>query len=52
VIFKAATDATGQIRYVVGVDAESLLATRAGLDDAAYLEAVRQHFNLPGRPKV
>lgn len=48
-IFTAATDGTGQVRYVSGADAESLLATRAGLDDAGYLELVRQTFGLDGQ---
>jgi len=46
VIFTAATDGTKQMRYVSGADAESLLATRAGLDDASYLELVQQSFGL------
>lgn len=46
VIFTAATDGTRRIRYVSGADAESLLATRAGLDDAGYLQLVRQSFGL------
>jgi len=45
-IFSAATDDTRQVRYVSGADAESLLATRAGLDDAGYLELVQQTFGL------
>lgn len=48
-IFTAATDGTGQVRYVSGADAESLLATRAGLDDAGYLDLVRQTFGLDGQ---
>ncbi len=46
VIFTAATDGTRQVRYVSGADAESLLAARAGLDDAGYLQLVRQSFGL------
>ncbi|NRF65940.1 SDR family oxidoreductase [Aquincola sp. S2] len=45
-IFTAATDDTAQVRYVCGADAESLLATRAKLDDAGYLQLVRQSFGL------
>ncbi len=48
VIFSAATDGTRQVRYVAGADAEQLLATRAGLDDAGYLDLVRQTFGLAG----
>lgn len=46
VIFAAATDGTGQVRYVSGADAEALLATRASLGDAGYLALVRQSFGL------
>lgn len=49
VIFTAATDDTGQVRYVSGADAESLLTTRAGMDDASYLHLVRQTFGLEGQ---
>jgi len=47
-IFTAATDDTRRVRYVSGADAESLLATRARLDDAGYLDLVRQTFGLDG----
>lgn len=46
VIFQAVTDGTEQVRYVSGTDAETLLATRAKLDDAGYLQLVRQTFGL------
>lgn len=46
VIHTAATDGTRQVRYVSGADAESLLATRARLDDAGYLQLMRQSFGL------
>jgi NAD(P)-dependent dehydrogenase (short-subunit alcohol dehydrogenase family) len=46
VIYAAATDDKRQVRYVAGTDAESLLSTRAGLDDAGYLQLVQQSFGL------
>ena len=49
VIFGAATDGTGQVRYVSGADAEMLLAARAKLDDAGYLDLMLQTFGLAGR---
>jgi NAD(P)-dependent dehydrogenase (short-subunit alcohol dehydrogenase family) len=48
VIFTAATDDTRRVRFVSGADAETLLATRARLDDAGYLDLVRQTFGLDG----
>jgi len=46
VIYTAATDGKRQVRYVAGADAESLLATRASVDDAGYLQLVQQAFGL------
>jgi NAD(P)-dependent dehydrogenase (short-subunit alcohol dehydrogenase family) len=46
VIFTASTDGTRQVRYVSGADAEALLAARAKLDDAGYLQLVRESFGL------
>lgn len=46
-IFAAATDGTPRTRYVVGQDAEDLLALRAKLGDEAFIEALRQRFGLP-----
>lgn len=34
------------VRHVAGTDAETLLATRAKLDDAGYLQLVSQSFGL------
>lgn len=48
VIYDAVTDHTQQVRYVSGADAEQLLATRAGLDDAGYLNLIQQTFGLAG----
>ena len=49
VIYNAVTDGTRQIRYVSGSDAEAMLAARAQLDDAGYLDLVRQRFGLDGQ---
>lgn len=46
VIFNAVTDGTRQIRYVSGTDAEAMLAARAALDDAGYLDLIQQRFGL------
>jgi len=46
VIFTAATDGTRQIRYIAGADAEALLAARARLDDAGYLQLMQASFGL------
>ncbi|MEM9036706.1 MAG: SDR family oxidoreductase [Actinomycetota bacterium] len=46
VIFAAATDGTDQLRYVVGADAEALIALRAEHDDETYLAGIRANFGL------
>lgn len=48
VIFGAVTDGSAQVRYISGADAEMLLNARANMDDAAYLQQVRQTFGLAG----
>jgi NAD(P)-dependent dehydrogenase (short-subunit alcohol dehydrogenase family) len=52
VIFASATDGTRQVRYVFGADAEALLAARASLDDAGYLQMMRQNIGLEPLPAV
>jgi len=48
VIFNAVTDGSAQVRYISGADAEMLLNARANMDDAAYLQQIRQTFGLAG----
>ena len=45
-LFGAATDASAQTRYVVGADAEAILATRSTISDAQYVAAVQQRFGI------
>jgi NAD(P)-dependent dehydrogenase (short-subunit alcohol dehydrogenase family) len=45
-IYRAATDASGQVGYVVGADAEALLAARAQLGEAGYLAMMMRRFGL------
>ena len=46
VIYQAATDDTKQLRYVVGADAEQIIAARKQMDDDAYLSMIREQFGL------
>jgi len=46
VIYAAATDGTGQLRYVAGADAAQLLASRGATDDATFLAGMRAQFGL------
>lgn len=46
VIYQAATDGTDQLRYIVGADAEALLAHRRASDDATFLQGIRDQFKL------
>ncbi len=45
-IFDAANDGSKRLRYVVGADAEALLAARKSLDEGGYLAALSQRFGL------
>ena len=45
-IYKAATDGSNQMRYVVGQDAEQLIASRMQMDDAGYLSMVKNMVGL------
>ncbi len=49
-IYDAATDPSGQIRYVVGDDADRLLAVRATLTDAQHVEMTLERFGLSRAP--
>jgi NAD(P)-dependent dehydrogenase (short-subunit alcohol dehydrogenase family) len=46
VIYGAATDASAQIRYVAGADAEALLAMRAELGEQGYVREMSRRFGL------
>jgi NAD(P)-dependent dehydrogenase (short-subunit alcohol dehydrogenase family) len=46
VIFTAATDDSRKVKYVVGADAEALLASRAKSSDEEYVAMMAQRFGL------
>ncbi len=46
VIYRAATDGTDQLRYVVGEDAEQIIKARKQMDDDAYLGMIKGQFGL------
>ncbi|GGN12226.1 short-chain dehydrogenase/reductase [Dyadobacter beijingensis] len=46
VIFEAATDGSDRLRYTAGADAETIIASRAGSDDTAFLGAIKSQFGL------
>lgn len=46
VIFDAATDGSTQLRYTAGEDAKAMLASRKALDDASFLQGMRERFGL------
>jgi NADP-dependent 3-hydroxy acid dehydrogenase YdfG len=46
VIYRAATDASDQLRYAAGEDAKVLLANRKAADDAAFLQGIKRQFGL------
>lgn len=46
VIFKAATDDTGQVMYLAGQDAEQIYTLQKNLSESQRLEMVRQHSGL------
>ena len=45
-IFEAATDRKNQLRYIVGPDAEQLIAARKQMDDTAYMALMKQQMGL------
>jgi len=46
VIYNAATDGTGQLRYTAGEDAKTLIGNRQQLDDDTFLKALKVQFEL------
>jgi len=46
VIFNAATDGTGQLRYTAGEDAKMLMANRKQYDDATFMGGIKSQFGL------
>lgn len=46
VIFRAATDGTDQLRYLVGKDAEHLIGLREAQDDEAFFKGMGKTFGL------
>jgi short-subunit dehydrogenase len=46
VIYDAATDGTDQLRYTAGEDAKVTIATRHQLDDATFIDGVKNQFRL------
>ncbi|MBO9202028.1 MULTISPECIES: SDR family oxidoreductase [Niastella] len=46
VIYEAATDGTGQLRYTAGEDAKTIIANRKQLDDATLIGALKNQFGL------
>lgn len=47
-LYGAATDGTGQVRYVVGDYATALMQTRKEMGEEALMGAMRQRFGLTG----
>ena len=47
-LFGAATDGSGQVRYVVGADAAALMQARKEIGEEALIGAIRQRFGLAG----
>lgn len=46
VIYKAATDESGQLRFRAGQDAEMLLTNRSIADDATFMGGIKKQFGL------
>lgn len=46
VVYEAAADDSGRLRYVAGPDAEAMLASRQQLDDAAFMDGLKAQFQL------
>ncbi len=45
-IYKAATDGTGQMRYIAGSDAEQVIAARKAMNDEDYMAMMKQNMGL------
>ena len=46
VIYQAATDGTDQLRYLAGEDALRMAERRQAVDDATYMQGVKEHFGF------
>lgn len=46
VIYEAATDGTGKIRYTAGEDAKAIIANRTQADDATFIGGMKAQFGL------
>lgn len=46
VIYQAATDGTGQLRYTAGEDARAIIAQRQQIDDATFISGIKAQFKL------
>lgn len=46
VIYEAATDETGQLRYTAGEDAETLINTRKQTDDVTFTSELKAQFGI------
>ncbi len=46
VIYEAATDGTGKIRYTAGEDAKAIIANRTQSDDATFIGGMKAQFGL------
>lgn len=51
VIYKAATDETNRLRYIVGKDAEAIIAIRREKPEQEFMELIRSEFGLSTRSK-
>ncbi len=45
-VYEAATDGSNQLRYVIGPDAEQIIAARKQMDDPEYLAMIKGQFGL------
>ena len=46
VIYQAATDGTDQLRYTAGEDAKEYMANRKQLDDATFMQGMKDRYGL------
>ncbi|MFD0764380.1 SDR family oxidoreductase [Mucilaginibacter lutimaris] len=46
VIYEAATDGTGKLRYTAGEDAKNVIAQRTETDDATFFQGIKDMFKL------
>ena len=44
VIYQAATDGSSQLRYIAGADAQGLLATKAQMPEADFMQMIQKSF--------